>query len=566
MIKDNIKIIKDLTKIFLKSAYQDINIINKETKKINKRSVFVWLILIVSLALFYISNEIIKALVSSGYPEVFLSIYFLVLAIFIMFQTILVCTNIFYFSKDIELILPFPIKPVNLLIAKFNTLICTLYVSEAIFGIIPICIYGILTHSTLLFYIYAVLIFIFFPVFLALVLSIIMMFVMKISKLIKNKEIFQTIITLLLVTSIFIVEYNVINNIFIQNKEIEIVENNFQIADKLIEFNNKIETSNKLFLVINPAVKVLKNSNLQNIFEIIKIILINFITFIIFIFIGKKTYLKDILKNTSYLIKTSNKRINLYKKCKKNIIFKAYIKKEFKNLFRNSMVFMQCVYPMIISLITVIIISIILLPKLNEVLNNPDIKQLIGNLEFDLSIVYIILSGIQVLFMISPASLTSISRDGKNASFMKYIPISYFRQILYKGLPQIFINSISVIIIIGILYYAFPSIGIVNVLLVFISSMILNALNSYSMIIVDLLNPKLEWDSEYEILKQNNNRYFQYAFTVIVILILVYLNKVLEGINLNLAIIITSIVFLFILIIELILIKIRENKLMKKIN
>lgn len=159
MIKDNIKIIKDLTKIFLKSAYQDINIINKETKKINKRSVFVWLILIVSLALFYISNEIIKALVSSGYPEVFLSIYFLVLAIFIMFQTILVCTNIFYFSKDIELILPFPIKPVNLLIAKFNTLICTLYVSEAIFGIIPICIYGILTHSTLLFYIYAVLIF-----------------------------------------------------------------------------------------------------------------------------------------------------------------------------------------------------------------------------------------------------------------------------------------------------------------------------------------------------------------------------------------------------------------------
>lgn len=566
MIKDNIKIIKDLTKIFLKSAYQDVNIINKETKKINKKSVFVWLILIVSLALFYISNEIIKALVSSGYPEVFLSIYFLVLAIFIMFQTILVCTNIFYFSKDIELILPFPIKPVNLLIAKFNTLICTLYVSEAIFGIIPICIYGMLTHSTLLFYIYAVLIFIFFPVFLALVLSIIMMFVMKISKFIKNKETFQTIITLLLVTSIFIVEYNVINNIFIQNKKIEIAENNFQIADKLIEFNNRIETSNKFFLVINPAVKVLKNSNLQNIFEIIKIILIDFITFIIFIFIGKKTYLKDILKNTAYLIKTSNKGINLYKKCKKNIIFKAYIKKEFKNLFRNSMVFMQCVYPMIISLITVIIISIILLPKLNEILNNPDIKQLIGNLEFDLSIVYIILSGIQVLFMISPASLTSISRDGKNAGFMKYIPISYFRQILYKGLPQIFINSISVIIIIGILYYAFPSIGIVNVLLVFISSMILNVLNSYSMIIVDLLNPKLEWDSEYEILKQNNNRYFQYAFTVIIILILVYLNKVLEGINLNLSIIITSIVFLFILIIELILIKIRENKLMKKIN
>ena len=40
MIKDNIKIIKDLTKIFLKSAYQDINIINKETKKIKQKICF----------------------------------------------------------------------------------------------------------------------------------------------------------------------------------------------------------------------------------------------------------------------------------------------------------------------------------------------------------------------------------------------------------------------------------------------------------------------------------------------------------------------------------------------
>ena len=42
--------------------------------------------------------------------------------------------DLFYFSKDLEYILPLPIKPTELLMAKFFTLITTLYVSEMIFS------------------------------------------------------------------------------------------------------------------------------------------------------------------------------------------------------------------------------------------------------------------------------------------------------------------------------------------------------------------------------------------------------------------------------------------------
>ena len=133
MIKIKMKKIIDLTSIFLRDSYQNIDIINTKTYKINKKSVYVWMIAILFLALFFVSDKIIQFLVSRGQAEIFLNVYFLILAILIMFQTILVCTNIFYFSKDLELVLPLPITPVELLIAKFNTLICKLYISEIIF-------------------------------------------------------------------------------------------------------------------------------------------------------------------------------------------------------------------------------------------------------------------------------------------------------------------------------------------------------------------------------------------------------------------------------------------------
>ena len=43
-----------------------------------------------------------------------------ILGILLIFQTIMLSTNIFYFSKDIENILHLPFKPVEILISKFN--------------------------------------------------------------------------------------------------------------------------------------------------------------------------------------------------------------------------------------------------------------------------------------------------------------------------------------------------------------------------------------------------------------------------------------------------------------
>lgn len=566
MIKNKLKKIIDLTKIFLKDSYQNMNLINKEKNKINKKSVYVWGIVIICLALFYISNEIISKLRSIGQESIFFNIYFLILTVLIIFQTILVCTNIFYFSKDIEFILPLPIKSEELLIAKFCTLVCTLYISEIIFGIIPISMYGILTNATFLFFIYEFLIFATFPIFLAIGVSIIMMFVMKISKFIKNKDLFQVIITLLLLIVMFLIEYKCIGSIFLDYNQSDITTEQQQIIERIEEFNNRIKISNKYFLVVNPSIKILEKNDFKSILELIKIILIDIISFGIFIFIGKITYLKDILKNTAYLKNNKNKKINLYKKSKRKNIGKSYMIKEFKSLFRNPMFFMQCVYPVLIFLVTIIIMSVILVPKLEELFNNEKFIKSIGSLSFDLSVVYLILGGIQILFMMSITSLTAISREGKQAIVMKYLPISYYKQFIYKGIPQIFINMISIIVILSLVFICIPSINVLTKIIMFILAILLNIINSYSMLIVDLIRPKLEWDTEYEVFKQNNNKIFQYAFSVIIILLLMYFNNIFKDVEINTALMITSLILLILIILILFIVKKIENKLLNKIK
>ena len=230
------------------------------------------------------------------------------------------------------------------------------------------------------------------------------------------------------------------------------------------------------------------------------------------------------------------------------------------------MFFMQCVYPVFVWLITLIIMSIIIVPKAQIVFANEEFRSSLGNISFNITVVYFILGILQLLFTMSPASLTAISREGKKAIFIKYIPMSFFRQFVYKGIPQIFINMLSIIVVFSIIYISIPSIGIKYILMMFLLAILLNILNSYTMLIIDLKRPKLEWDTEYAVLKQNNNKMFQYSFTIFIIILFMYLNKILKDIDLNISLYITGIIFLFFIFFINVFVKIKQDKIFNKIT
>lgn len=559
-----IKNIFNLTKIFFKSSFQNLYIINNETKKLNKKSIFVWLIIAIMIAISYISFEIIKILVSINQSIIFINIFLIILMIIMIFQVILSSANVYFFSKDLEILLPFPIKSEELLISKFCTILVNIYFTELIVALLPLIIYGILLHVGLFYYFYIILILFLFPILPTLFVSVIMMFLIKLSKFIKNKDSFQVIITLTFIFLMFLLEFLVTSNL------INRIDDNFNIGNvdtqqQIENYNYKIENINKVFLEINPTVNIIKNYNKPiSTFYLFEIIIINVLFLFLFIMVGKKVYLKNILKsNNNFYLRKSNNKI-LEKTLKKRSLMCTYIKKEFKILFKTPIFFMQSIFPILIVFVSICIISVVAIPNIKAILSS-DIFGQDTEVSVNLGIICAIVGTIQIMCTISNISITSISREGKGAFYMKFLPIDWYKQIIYKSTPQIVINSVLITFILVLAKLIFIKLQIIHLLLIFIISNIINIISSELMVVVDLNKPNLKWNADYEAIKQNN-KLFQYVLTILIILILVYFNKIFSDVELNIACSAIIIILLILMFIINKVIRINVKKMYKKIN
>ena len=557
--------ISTLTKIFSKSFYQNLKIYNKEEKKIQKNSIIFWAIIIIAITIFYISQKIINELVIEGQPEIFLYIYFLILTIFLTFQTILVATNVYFFSKDMEYILPMPISPLELLLAKFNTLLSMAYISEAIFGFVPLLMYGIKSQDQLGYYVLMLLVLLIFPILIVTLISILTVFFMKFAKYFKNKQFFQAFITSFLTFSVLIIEIIIMSDFLgIGSQNLSAVQDTQEAIDPNL-IKEEYSNLTKNFLIINPTVEILKKDTgiLNMILNLLKLIAYNALALILFLFIGRKVYIKNILESVSQTKnkKNKNKKVKYQNKNTRHKVW-SYLKKEIRNLLRYPIFFIQAVFPVIIIMVSVVNIFILVLSFFSET----TVEEI--NISVDFEVICVILGLLQFLFSISGLSLTAISREGRDAVFIKYLPIDLYKQFLYKNALQIMLNFLVTIIVLVTIYYFIPTIGWLNIILLGIIATLLNFINSYLMLIIDIRRPNLNWDVPYTVVKKNPNKIFQYSLMIITILILMYLSTIFKEFELEIRVglIIEMIIFLAIFVTIDILVRKFKNKLFNKIT
>lgn len=553
----NIKKIKELTKIFAKESYQDLNIYNSKNKKLNVKSIFLWMVAIIIISIFYLSYQAINFLVSSGVPEVFLNFYLLIVFIILSFQTILRIVNILFFSKSIKNILPLPISNMEILISKFGGLLFLSYVTELVFGLIPLFMYGMLAAKSLMYFLLMILVLAVFPIIIVSIFCIITLLLMKLFNFIKNPNIIEAVVTIILLFLIIFMEQKSLNNLSIQSEE----------GQQNITTETYLKTTS-YFLVINPSIEILaENGNVIDIItNFLKIIGYNIVAFGIFLIIGKKLYFKLLLKCNNYEKNKKDKIIILKDKYKNKSVLRTYLKRDLMNLFKNGTFFIQTVFPVIIILITMILIGTVMIPIIDTTIQNDEnIKNSLASITINTEVIGIILCVAQILFSISSLSLTAISREGRDAILIKYLPVDLYKQFKYKNIPQVVLNILVSIVILGLVYYFIPSIGIVNILLLFILLLFINLINSYLMLITDLRRPMLNWDSEQSVIKKNDNKVFQYFLMIIMVLIILYFANIFKNINLTLGIIIEIILFMIIFIIIDRLVKKNCKKLFNKI-
>lgn len=511
-----------LTKVILKNSFQNMETAKSSNESKNKKSksmiilyIFVFLYLAGIIGVF--SNGLIKELIAINQEEMFLGLILLAIAIFVLIQSIFSAINLLYYSKDNEYILPLPIKASQIVAAKTNVLLITEYFIIAIIGLIPLTIYGILTSANVLYYISMLIVLIVFPIIPVLISSLLVLIVMSFAKFTKNRNRFQLIATMFILVVVCALSFTISDTQTTPE----------QLVQMITKANGLVEMIRGAFPTLGMAINGLTNISLGNqILNLFLLLVTTTVIYIIYIAIGQKLYLKGAVGNLSSG-KKNNKKLNEQKAFKKSSLTKTYVGKEFKQLLRNPIFFMQCVLPAILFPVLMIGITFVGI-KGEQGGNITDVASMITN-KTSIYMGVGILCAIQFFLMFIYVSATAISRDGQNAVFMKYIPVPLMKQIDYKVIPNIVLTTFMNILTIVMVEYLFK-LPIIYLLLITIAGIFMGILQSYISIIVDLRKPKLEWSSEYAVVKQNMNLIWPVILGVLNITVLIVLTAVIGNI------------------------------------
>lgn len=499
-----------LTKVFIKNSFQTIKTKNKSgNSKKSKSMIIIYIIAFLYLAgiVGLFSYNLVESLITINQQQVFIGVILLGIAMFVLIQTLFSAMSLLYYSKDNEYILPLPLKPSQILIAKTNVLLITEYLIVTIIGVIPLGIYGVLNNLGILYYLMALLVLIIFPIVPVLIASLLVLLIMSFSKFSKDKNKFQLFATIILIVIVFGISYTLTG----QNQSEE------QMLQMISKANGLIEMIRNGFPTLSLAIESLTNNSILSvILNILGLAIITALLYAVYVFLGKKLYLKGAVGNLSSGKKLKRKGIkeNTYKQ---KSIANTYIRKEFKILFRNPIFFMQCVLPIFIL---PIMMTVIFIAGMSS--GEADITQ-IGTMIQGKDSVFVgsaILCAIQFFTMFIYISVTAISRDGQNAVFMKYIPLSLEKQITYKAMPNIIMTVAMNLFVIAGVQFLFK-IPLLYLILIAIASIVIAVFNSYIMILVDMKKPKVEWNSEYAVVKQNINLMWPTIFSMVNIVIII---------------------------------------------
>lgn len=490
------KKILELTKVFLKTSFSNMEAQTMGNNKSKLGMAFLYLFLIVYLGgiIGFLSYNVIDGLISIQQEAVFIGLILLMTIGFTLFQSIFSSINVLYFTKDSEYILPLPLKPSEIILARTNVIIIMEYIVELIISLVPLIIYGVMTGAGVIYYITMLIALILIPIFPVLLISIIVMFVMSFSKIVRNKNRFQ------LIATVIVLIFSVVLGMSFSTFDEEITQE--QMIQLVMQANGLVDLIKGYFPTLAPLTTALTTTSLfEVLISILETIGISFIALIIYVFIAEKIYFKGLVGNLFSGNKKKGK-VDLSKNNFRNSkLYKSYIGKEFKLLFRNPIFLMQCLVPAV--LIPIIMIGIFALNFKD--ISQEELQEITSLIPTDtLVVVSVILGIIQFFFMFSYISITAISRDGNNAVFMKYAPVSLYKQYMYKIAPNYIINTIMIILTLVMLQY-FLKMPLITLALIFVISMVMSALQSILMLIIDLKKPKLEWDSEYAVVKQNMN-------------------------------------------------------------
>lgn len=478
-----------LTKVLLKLNYADF-IADKKKR---------WAYLFSFAAILFVGFLIFGSMTHGMYeglkqlgqgPGMIIAMGLAIASIWVFLMSITNILTVFYYSNDIEMLLPLPLKPAQIISAKFLTVLITQYVMSS-FILLPIFItYGLKSGAFITYYIYIIFIYLLFPIVPLVLASLLMTIIMRYTNIAKNKD--RGNIFIGIVSILFIVGINVFmqwrnKSAFSGDGAAEYLVNNQ--SSLLVQMTNYFPTT------YFGAVALVENANWKGPLYVIIFAVISFVFFVLFYYIAERTYLKGVIGlSTSTAKKQVISAEGLQKSTVQSSHLKAYVKKEFKTLFRTPQFFLNCIvqtFVMPIMLFFILFVQDGNLKFITEYINNPKTTGFAIGVGLCASL---FLMGSNVI------ATTSFSRDGSSWFVNRYLPVKASDIFFAKAITAWLINVI-ILAVFGITMAVVAGISPVFMILWFL-------LSANGLLLINLIGTRwdaqtadIHWDTEQKLFK-----------------------------------------------------------------
>ncbi|MCR5187023.1 MAG: hypothetical protein K6D97_07940 [Clostridia bacterium] len=522
-----------LTKVFIEEN------LFRNFEKNRKRKLIIYALVYAYLCgmVLSISYSCIEGLKAYGEEKIFIDVLLIAYLLLISIRLIFSSMNVLYYSNDNDVISTYPVREKDIVFSKMLTILFTEYIFEILVFIPSLVMYGIMCNMGALYYVHLALVGLMFPIIPIAVFSFVVSVVIGLFKFIRNKESVQYF-AILLVFGFMIV----VNLLISGNAENEIT--NDDIARTLISYNQRMENTFKFF----PGIKIYADS-LKNVAGIVNLKLImamvlSGIAFYLFGSVVAHFYMNTLISMNSSFRTRKNKRVIFTQKR----IASSYFRKELKIWFRHPLFLMQCILPPIIFPIIFMIPANASMKITESNASVLFISKVFMEQEGILGLIVSVFI-LNMMFLFNYTASVCISKDGKDAIFMKYIPVEYSKQCIYKIFISLILNMFPIIYLVLIEKFLLIGIPLKIIAYIVCIAVVMGVYTNMKGIQIDLKNPKIDWGNEYAVVKQNFNIMIQMAVNFLVFMVAgVGVFLLYAFLNIDLAAIITIVIFVLLII------------------
>lgn len=414
--------------------------------------------------------------------------------------------SIFYMSRDVEMLLPMPFRPWEIVGSKF--LVAWLYeaVTTALFLLPPFIGYGLAAENGILYGCSVALGILFIPAAPLVYAGLILMVIMRLFKGVKNKDFLNMAAMVIVIVAVMALSFSMQSMEDLSQAEL--------VALLSAGENSLLGLMKSLFPHLSFLEKALLHGDAVSLLLFIAVSL-GFVA----VFLAAANFLY--FGGVAGMNETSAKRRKISEKeslavNKSSGAVASYARKERKVLFRTPIYLLNCA---LLSFIWPVLFLVPLVMGMQS--QTGDILVVISEIRDGMSLLseadrmFVLAVVLFASYCLSCLSVsltavagTSISREGAGFTYMKYIPLSYRSQIKGKllcGIEVCAVGSsgyVGLLLILAVVFFGVPVWALPLGLLL---SVLVNVLFNCIQLLVDIWKPKLVWETETQAVKQNMN-------------------------------------------------------------